>query len=615
MQTQTHTPHAAIPAQPDLDYVPLSKIRVLPEFNPRKRFNDQDTIDFADRIARSGWLSPLLVRPDGEGGYILVAGERRFRAVSHLGWTYVPATIREMDDVEHKRLALGENVDRRELTIAEEALVARDHVDGYEGDHEAAANALGWPVKQLRHRLRLLHATPEVMQALLEEKIQLGHAELLAAVPAETQAKALPRIMEGSLGVNQVRDMLNGFASPLAKAIFDTADCANCPFNSECQSSLFATHVSAGLCTNRACYSDKTQQALVAKREALREEFASVALRSEKTAGTTVALLKFGEMGVGEVQFDACRSCQFRGAVVNDAPGPACGSVDSPVCFNVTCNRQMREAYQASLAPPPSADDAQEDEEAGSMGGHGVMPAKAMAAGKSTVKGKGKGKGKGKPQPKATQKSVISQLAGIPRRATVAAIQTEAKWPLVFSTFALLQLVSSDVPGLGLVGVCKALGVEFTRSGADIHKKHNNELLLSLHDLDADVLYGIQLRASVLLVEHEPDGSVFHNKLNRRGLNAAIASRSHDDLSPFVVVDEAYLNAHTRPAIDAELEQSGFKAWMEAKPEGAKAYAALSSVKKDECITKVMEAGFDFTGYVPATLASEMKDWLAYAKE
>src|SRR5690606_20016898 len=87
--------------------------------------------------------------------------------------------------------ALAENIDRRELTIGEEALAARDHLAAYDGDHTAAAAALGWPVARLRHRLKLLHASPAVLDALMHGTIQLGHAELLATLPAENQDKAL----------------------------------------------------------------------------------------------------------------------------------------------------------------------------------------------------------------------------------------------------------------------------------------------------------------------------------------------------------------------------------------------------------------------------------------
>lgn len=120
-----------------------------------------------------------------------MAGERRLRAIRPLGWLTVQVTIKAMSDTEHRRLALAENIDRRELTIGEEALAARDHLAAYDGDHTAAAAALGWPVARLRHRLKLLHASPAVLDALMHATIQLGHAELLATLPAENQDKAL----------------------------------------------------------------------------------------------------------------------------------------------------------------------------------------------------------------------------------------------------------------------------------------------------------------------------------------------------------------------------------------------------------------------------------------
>src|SRR5690625_876259 len=82
----------------DLQEIPVAAIRVDPAFNPRKRFIDEEIAEFAERIRKSGWLSPPLVRPDPYGdGFLLVAGERRLRAIRHLGWTTVQATIKAMD--------------------------------------------------------------------------------------------------------------------------------------------------------------------------------------------------------------------------------------------------------------------------------------------------------------------------------------------------------------------------------------------------------------------------------------------------------------------------------------------------------------------------------------
>lgn len=167
--------------QTDLQHVAVSEIRVAPEFNPRRTFSDDETREFAERINNSGWVSPLLIRPDPDGdGYLLVAGERRFRAVTYLGWEQVPVTIKQMDDVEHRKLALAENADRKDLNVAEEALAARAHVDAYGGDHEKAAESLGWPVKRLKHRLQLLHGVATCARCRIAIACVLGRRSMPA---------------------------------------------------------------------------------------------------------------------------------------------------------------------------------------------------------------------------------------------------------------------------------------------------------------------------------------------------------------------------------------------------------------------------------------------------
>lgn len=607
----------------DLIYIPRTSIHVSAEFNPRKTFSDQDTAEFAARIQRSGWLSPLLVRPDPSGnGYLLVAGERRFRAVTFLGWDQVPVTIKLLDDVEHRKLALAENADRKELSVAEEAMAAQEHVDAYGGDHEQAAASLGWPVQRLRHRLRLLHASPDVMDALLTEKIQLGHAELLATLPAENQAKALPRVLEQGMSVAQLREQLNGFATPLSKAIFDRADCANCPFNSECQGSLFATHIESGLCTNRACFQDKTQQALHAKRDALRDDFGSVVLLSEKVAGTTIPLVKFGESGVGEEQYQACRSCEWRGACVVDSPGPTCGHVESPLCFNLTCHRTKVEAYQQTFSTADADEAGDDDADQATDGGATAqgLPGKSAAAGssaKATGKGKGGAKGKGgkaAPQARATLKAVVGQYAGITRRAASVSIQRDVRLPLAFAAYGLLQAVADEVPRATFAEVCKRLEAPFSGEGGDSARKHRSEVVMALAAMEEGQLRDLMQRAVLYLFDTDPDGVSFQGKLNRRSLAARIAEEAGTDLTPFVVVDQAFLDAHTRDAMAHVLLESGFKAWMEEQEGGAKRYSALVAMKKEDAVKAILAAGFDFTGYRPGGLDHEVKEWAGYKR-
>lgn len=604
----------------DVSNIQVAMIRVAPEFNPRKRFSDAETREFADRISQSGWVSPLLVRPDPErdDGYVLVAGERRFRAVSELGWDVVPVTIRQMDDVEHRKLALVENVDRRQLSPAEEALSAQAHTDAYGGDHAAAAASLGWTVQRLQHRLKLMHADPEVMDALLHEKIQIGHAELLSGIPAENQRSALPRIIEQAITVATLREQLNGFASKLSKAIFPLNDCHSCQFNSECQRGLFAEAIDGGLCTNKTCYSQKTTEALNQKREELRADFGSVVLHSEKVAGSTIPLVMLGEHGVGEAQYQACRTCEFRGVIITDTPGSNLGAVSGPTCFNIDCHSAKAKDYRGLRGE--SGDDDTSDAQDGNTGesdSTGKLPTGSTkvkgTAGKTNADSKSKGKAAAKGKVRATMKSVVDQYAGSIRRAAVTVVQQDASIAHALSIYGLLRIASDEIPGETFTSICKRVGVSYQEPN-DSCRQNVTKAVLELAGRSAEDLDAMAAQVALLIIEHNPEGSAYQGKINRRALSANIVKRANLDLQPFLVVDAAFLGSHTRAGIETVLEGSGFKAWCEGQEDGAKRYTGIISKGKDEMIKAVMESGFDFSSYRPAEFDDERKAWEQFKK-
>ena len=593
--------------QPQQASIPLHLIRVSPDFNPRKVFVEADIDAFAERLRDSGWISPLLVRPDPRGGdgYLLVAGERRLRAVTRLGLATVPATIKEMDDVAHRALALRENADRSDLSVAEEAIAARDHVAGYGGDHAQAAASLGWTVARLHHRLRLLHCTPAVIDALLAEAIQIGHAELLATLPAENQEKALPRIIKDQKSVTQLREELNGFATSLATAIFPKDECAACPFNSECQGALFETHIDKGRCTNKGCFESKTAQALIDQRQELQGEYGSVALASERVPGTTTPLIKFGDQGVGAAQFDACRTCQLRGAIINDSPGANFGVVQAPMCFNLSCHSEKVADYaalkrtndhDASGAHLPNSNDNSSGDGHGMESGTTRSPSINTSGAERTAK------------PQTTLKSVQDQYASVVRRAAVANMSRAGSTDrLALAAYSVLRMVAGELSTLTFTQVCKELGVEWSESESS--QLGSTRLILRLAKRTDAELNSLIDAATNLLFQQEPDSAHSNGKINRRCLTAALVVERSLDTQPFANFDDAYFQAHTRSAIQHLLEESGFTAWMQGQDDGKKRYAAILAQSKSDCIKSILAAGFDFSAYQPADFKPQVKRW------
>lgn len=230
--------------------------------NPRRYFDRKKHDELVASIRLRGILQPILLRPKGEI-YAIVAGERRYRAglEAYGPDGEVPVIIREMTDQEALDAAIAENDDRDDPSETEQADAAVRYLAACQNDRAEAARRLGWSRAKLDRRLALAELSDAVKLALDERRIKVGHAELLAAIPADKQDKALETILGSGLDVSKTRDLLMRVTQNLGAACFDKTECTTCPFNSAAQRTLFETHVDDGHCTNPGCFDLKTQTA------------------------------------------------------------------------------------------------------------------------------------------------------------------------------------------------------------------------------------------------------------------------------------------------------------------------------------------------------------------
>jgi len=151
-------------------------------------------------VASQGVIQPILIRPFGDA-YQLVADERRYHAAKKVkGDDYeIPVLVKDMTDAEADEVSLIENVQRAQMSPTEEAVAAARVLGSCAGDHDEAPKRLGWSRATLVKRLALTNCSEAVRTALYERKIQLGHAELLAAAEKAVQDKALSAILEHNL--------------------------------------------------------------------------------------------------------------------------------------------------------------------------------------------------------------------------------------------------------------------------------------------------------------------------------------------------------------------------------------------------------------------------------
>ena len=192
----------------DIPEIPVDRITRNPH-QPRSRFDEDETAELAASIELHGVLQPIVVRASADGGYELIAGERRLRAARIAGLTHIPAVVRETAEGEQLELALVENLQRQDLNAIEEATAYRELIDQFALSHEEVAQKVGKSRVAVSNALRLLDLTTEVREAVADGRISEGHGRALAALTVpELQRAALLIVIELHLSVRQTEELV-----------------------------------------------------------------------------------------------------------------------------------------------------------------------------------------------------------------------------------------------------------------------------------------------------------------------------------------------------------------------------------------------------------------------
>lgn len=149
---------------------------------PRREFDQAKLLELASNIAQHGVLQPILVRPMNNGGYQIVAGERRWRASRIAELKEVPVYIKDLTDFQVAQVALVENLQRENLNPVEEAEAYSRLCDEYKMTHEDIARTVGKSRSQISNSLRLLKLSGEVKEMLKNGEISSGHAKIIASI-------------------------------------------------------------------------------------------------------------------------------------------------------------------------------------------------------------------------------------------------------------------------------------------------------------------------------------------------------------------------------------------------------------------------------------------------
>lgn len=195
------------------DYQKLSIATIRPNpYQPRREFVEAELAELQASLKASGLLQPITVRP-AAGGYELISGERRLRAATRLGWSDIPAIIKDVDDRTLLTLALVENLQRADLNAVEEARGYRRLAEEFSYTHAQIAEAMGKDRTSITSLLRILQLPPAVLETVERGQLSAGHARALVSLEDERKALALANeVIAHQLSVRElerrVRDLL-----------------------------------------------------------------------------------------------------------------------------------------------------------------------------------------------------------------------------------------------------------------------------------------------------------------------------------------------------------------------------------------------------------------------
>jgi ParB family chromosome partitioning protein len=178
-------------------------------FQARKDFNDQDMKALVSSVKESGIIQPIVVRRLREGGYEIIAGERRWRAAQAAGLKTVPVVIRDAADRDTAELSIIENIQRSELNPLEEAEGFQILQDKFGLSQEEISSRVGKDRSTITNSLRLLKSIPAVKKHLASRELSAGHARAILSLESEQlQARATAEIIKRKLSVREAERLV-----------------------------------------------------------------------------------------------------------------------------------------------------------------------------------------------------------------------------------------------------------------------------------------------------------------------------------------------------------------------------------------------------------------------
>jgi ParB family chromosome partitioning protein len=190
----------------------MSLDKIYPNRNqPRKNFDEQALNELADSIKKHGVIMPIVVNDSHDGKYMIIAGERRYRASKIAGLEKIPVVIRNYSEREIKEISLIENLQREDLNPIEAASAMKQLMVDYKLTQDELAERIGKSRPAIANTLRLLSLTPEVVSLVSEGKLSAGHARTLVPLAAEDQVQFANDTVKSGMSVRELEKKVRAY--------------------------------------------------------------------------------------------------------------------------------------------------------------------------------------------------------------------------------------------------------------------------------------------------------------------------------------------------------------------------------------------------------------------
>jgi ParB family chromosome partitioning protein len=203
----------------DILYIDVNKIDVNPN-QPRRNFDEDTLKELATSIKQYGVVQPILVKKTSNDRYMIVAGERRYRASRMVNLSTIPAIVRDYTDAEVKEIALLENIQRQDLNPIETAKAMRELMDVYAWTQEELADRIGKSRSNVANTLRLLNLSEGVLNLVVEGKLSSGHARALVVIEDEDIQLQLANLaVEEKITVRDIEQAVRELQKPYEEPV------------------------------------------------------------------------------------------------------------------------------------------------------------------------------------------------------------------------------------------------------------------------------------------------------------------------------------------------------------------------------------------------------------